>query len=158
MIPLLPQPWGAVARLAAVVLVALSLYAVGRYDGAAHVRRAWAEEKAGQARQRGYLEKTYREREQAYVDHLRKAENEANQRETALRAAAAAAERANRGLRDDLARIAAGMPTASADACRQTALAALAVFGHCADEYRSLAEVADRHASDVRTLTEAWPK
>lgn len=32
------------------------------------------------------------------------------------------------------------------------------LLGDCADRYRDVAEKADRHASDVRTLSEAWPK
>lgn len=39
---------------------------------------------------------------------------------------------------------------------RTGALAEL--LGDCADRYREVAEKADRHASDARTLSEGWPK
>lgn len=43
-------------------------------------------------------------------------------------------------------------------ACIVTADAERVVLGQCSESYRSLAEVADGHASDVKTLTDACPR
>lgn len=46
---------------------------------------------------------------------------------------------------------------ASIEACTQYATAANTVLNECAGALVSLAEVADGHSSDVRTLTDSWP-
>ena len=61
-------------------------------------------------------------------------------------------------LRNDLATTRGGVPGESAAACAQRADAAGDVLGQCAAAYLDLAAIADRHASDARTLIEAWPK
>jgi hypothetical protein len=43
-------------------------------------------------------------------------------------------------------------------ACLVTAAAQNIVLTQCTGRYRDLAEIADRHASDVQTLIEAWPQ
>ena len=43
-------------------------------------------------------------------------------------------------------------------ACLDTASAVTDIFQQCADRRQELAEIADRHASDVKTLMDAWPK
>lgn len=155
---ILPAPWALVSKLAAVALVALSLYAVGRHDGADHVRGQWAAEVRQQAGQAAELERTYRQREQAMTNQLQKAQYDADQREKSLRAAADAAAASAGGLRHDLAAARGRLSAATADACRATASTALELLGACADDYRAVAASADGHRSDVQTLTEAWPK
>ena len=61
-------------------------------------------------------------------------------------------------LRNSVAAARGGVPGESAAACAQRADAAGDVLGQCAAAYSDLAAVADRHASDARTLIEAWPK
>ena len=61
-------------------------------------------------------------------------------------------------LRNSVAAARGGVPGESAAACAQRADAAGDVLGQCAAAYSELAAVADRHASDARTLIEAWPK
>ena len=61
-------------------------------------------------------------------------------------------------LRNSVAAARGGVPGESAAACTQRADAAGDVLGQCAAAYSDLAAVADRHASDARTLIEAWPK
>ena len=61
-------------------------------------------------------------------------------------------------LRDAIRTSTGGVPGESAAACAQRADAAGDVLGQCAAAYSDLAAIADRHASDARTLSEAWPK
>ena len=61
-------------------------------------------------------------------------------------------------LRNDIAATRGGVPGESTAACAQRADAAGDVLGQCAAAYSDLAAIADRHASDARTLIEAWPK
>ena len=61
-------------------------------------------------------------------------------------------------LRGTLSIARGGVPGESAAACAQRADAAGDVLGQCAAAYSDLAAIADRHASDARTLIEAWPK
>ena len=51
-----------------------------------------------------------------------------------------------------------GVPGESAAACAVRADAGGELLAQCAAAYSELAAVADRHASDARTLIEAWPK
>jgi len=83
--------------------------------------------------------------------------NEANQ--TAQRNAAAAA-RARTEL-DRLRRQLANAPSLSSATCASTrdyAATLATVFGECATRIGELAEKADGHAADSRTLERAWPK
>lgn len=61
-------------------------------------------------------------------------------------------------LRGTLSIARGGVPGESTAACAQRADAAGDVLGQCAAAYSDLAAIADRHASDARTLIEAWPK
>ncbi len=83
--------------------------------------------------------------------------NAATKRETKLRTDAAAALRTIDGLRGTLYEFRASLPNASTAALIARADTAAELFGACVDEYRSVAESADRHASDAVMLIEAWP-
>lgn len=61
------------------------------------------------------------------------------------------------GLRGDLAEVPDRIRSASREAADQYAAAATVVFDHCARRYSGMAEAAAGHASDVRTLIDAWP-
>ncbi len=61
-------------------------------------------------------------------------------------------------MRDTLSATRGGVPGESTASCAQRADAAADVLAQCGAAYQDLAAIADRHASDARTLIEAWPK
>lgn len=158
LLDLVPAKYRFGAQVAAIVLLAISIYATGRHYGAAHVRGQWDAAKVEQLAAAAEAESTYRQREQSLIQQLQKAQYDAAQREAALRAAADAATDAAGSLRHELTTIRGRLSEATAEACRATAGAALELLGTCADEYRSVAAAADGHASDAKTLSDAWPK
>lgn len=83
------------------------------------------------------------------------AQNAARLRESKLRMDAVAAKSAADSLRRALAVQAAGADPAT---CPDVAASQAVVLSDCAARYSGLAEIADRHASDIQTLTDAWPK
>ncbi len=97
-------------------------------------------------------------RELELITQRDEAINHANDREQTIRTVAAAATVASSSLRDTLAATRNSLPDASLDAARHTADTLATVLDQCQARYRSVAEVADRHASDSRTLSEAWPR
>lgn len=74
------------------------------------------------------------------------------------RLAAASAKRAADRLRKQLNAVPSRIATATEAALREYASTSSELLGNCTDEYRSMAETAQRHATDVRLLLEAWPK
>ena len=82
----------------------------------------------------------------------------AKDREIVIQKSATAAASAAGSLRATLDGVRAGVPSATVQALRDATTTLSTVFGDCADRYQGLAEKADRHASDVRTLSEAWPR
>ena len=88
---------------------------------------------------------------------LAAAQNNAVTRSVALRAAASASRTERDGLRDQTDAALLGA-SASHAACLERATTASAVLNQCAAAYQDLGERADRHVSDLQTLTEAWPK
>ena len=155
---LIPTPYRILAGAVAVLLTCLAIFAVGWSHGADSVQSRWDKAKAVQMQAAIAAEQEARAKEQSMNQKLQEAENAATEREKKLRADYAAAHAAARGMRDTVAAVRGELPAATADACRSTADAALAVLGECSDRYREVAEAADSHASDVRTLTEAWPQ
>lgn len=151
---LLPVPH----RIALIALVVVGIFGFGWVKGAGSVQARWDKARAGQLQAVIAAEQAARHKEQSMQQKLNEAQNAATEREKALRADYAAAHVAARGLRDTVAALRGQLATAPAEACRATADAALAVFGECSDRYRAVAEAADGHASDVETLTEAWPE
>lgn len=95
--------------------------------------------------------------EQHFAQQLQKAHDESAKRETKLRAEAAAARRSADGLRGTLYELRASLPNASPATVLARADTAAELLGACADEYRSVAEAADRHAADAVMLRDAWP-
>lgn len=81
----------------------------------------------------------------------------AETRALALRRAADNAHRESIGLRDALVAL-SSQPVADAQAATDRATAFGAALADCSDRYKTLGAVADRHASDVQTLSEAWPQ
>lgn len=79
-------------------------------------------------------------------------------RETLIRNLAAGSNASSVGLRDALTTIRNGVPSATVEALRNSTTTLTTVLADCQARYRSLAETADRHASDARTLSDAWPQ
>ena len=102
-------------------------------------------------------EQSARKVEQELRKQLEDARNAATERENTIRASAAAAGAASASLRDTLASIRNGVPGATAASLANSVVALATVFEQCQGRYRGMAEIADRHASDVKTLIDAWP-
>ncbi len=89
---------------------------------------------------------------------LEDARNAATQRDQTIAHTAAAAGLAVDGLRHELDAYRRSLPADPGSPGDPRADAIAELFGDCASHYRDLAEKADRHASDARTLSEGWPK
>lgn len=102
-----------------------------------------------------------KERAKEREDELRSqrddAVNKGNEREQTLRTVAAGGNAASVGLRDALGAIRNGVPSATVEALRNSTSTLAAVLTECQGRYRELAEKADRHASDSKTLSDAFP-
>lgn len=94
----------------------------------------------------------------AISDQILKAQNESKIREAALRSAAAAAVTESDGLRDDLAASRLQYDQLSRDALVERTAAVSSVLADCTAKYQGMADKAGKHASDLRTLIEAWPR
>ena len=140
--------------LAAVVA---AVFIGGWWAGSMHEQSSWQAEKLAMAATRDKQINEARRAEAAMREQVRKAQEDARKREEKLVADAAAAGRAADGLRSQIASLRRGLSAATAEANRRTADAALDVFQQCADEYRAVAQAADRHANDAMTLDQAWP-
>ena len=114
--------------------------------------------KAQQATDFAKAQADARAKELAFNQKLQDAQNEATKRETKLRADADAARRSVDGLRGTLYEFRASLPNAATATVLARADTAAELLGACADEYRSVAEAADRINSDRQTLIYAWPK
>jgi septal ring factor EnvC (AmiA/AmiB activator) len=86
------------------------------------------------------------------------AKAEAKEREKQLVSDLDAATRAAERLRGDASALRTRLADAPAAACLNAAVAAGELLAECGEAYRDLAGAADRHVSDVRTLTQAWPR
>jgi chromosome segregation ATPase len=118
--------------------------------GAQEVQTRWDTAKAE-------AEKAQSEREEQWSQRLQEANAHANEREQTIRTLAAAAGNSDGRLRDTLAAIRASVPQATPETLGHTVTTLSAVLEECTGRYRQLAEKADRHAADVKTLQEAWP-
>ena len=85
------------------------------------------------------------------------AQNNAAARVSVLRRESDAVRVSADGLRDDLD-VTRRAATSTIDACNQHSLTITKLLVASADANRQLAAAADGHASDVKTLVEAWPK
>ena len=147
-----------VYRLIAVVAFLATVFFAGLVTGREQVQDKWDHAKAIQLQAALTAENTARIKEQSLMNQLAEAQNAATERETKLRADYAAAHAAALGLRNSIASRRDRLPTASPDACRQTSVTAFDLLSECSATVEQLATAADGHASDVKTLTEAWPE
>lgn len=97
-------------------------------------------------------------REQELTAQVQEAQANGLKREETIKALAAAVGKSSDSLRNTANAIRLGLPLATVEAARTAADAFAAVFTDCQGRYGELAAKADGHASDVRTLEEAWPK
>ena len=70
----------------------------------------------------------------------------------------AIADSANRRLRYGIEEYKRRLPAASGVTCSESASAIAELFGQCSEEYQRMAGIADKHANDAATCSEAWPK
>ena len=105
-----------------------------------------AQSKAAAAQTENYLLKAVQDAQTQAVFRAKVVRRDA-------RASADALER----LRDELGRVRAAAIAATPPACPQPRPALGELLAECAAELRDVAEKADRHVSDVRTLVDAWP-
>jgi len=90
------------------------------------------------------------------LERLGTVQKAAETRALALRHSASDARRESDGLRGAIVTLSRIPPTdATASTDRATAVGEL--LADCSDRYQTVAAIADRHASDVQTLSEAWP-
>ena len=89
---------------------------------------------------------------------VKEAENAATERAKENKILADAVNRTSASLRDATTSARNSLPRISGDACIKTADTGLALLDKCQAEYGRLAAAADGHVSDIKTLTEAWPK
>jgi hypothetical protein len=114
------------------------------------VRLQWEEAKVADAQAAA-------EREREWNDQIAKERENAARREAVIRRDAA-------GARDALVRLYASADEAmraaagSHEACIVTAATGVELLKQCSRDYQGLAEAADRHVSDVKTLIGSWPK
>ena len=99
-----------------------------------------------------------RAQESARFTNVQEAQHAATKRAQTARLDADRARTELDRLRDQLATTRGGVPGESAASCTQRADTGADLLGQCAAAYLDLAAIADRHASDARTLIEAWPK
>ena len=97
-------------------------------------------------------------REQELTAQVQEAQANGLKREETISTLAAAVGKSSDSLRNTANAIRLGLPHATVEAARTAADAFAAVFSECQGRYGELAAKADGHASDVRTLEEAWPQ
>ena len=103
------------------------------------------------------LQRTARTNTERYMQTVSAAQANATTRSVALRTAVDRTRDVGNGLRiktADAVRNAASDPAA----CSDTAATLGKLFTASTDEYRKLAEIADRHSSDSMMLIESWPR
>lgn len=114
--------------------------------------KAQVEQQAVEARYAALKQK------EAWIKEKEDAEVNAVLREAQLRSERDRAVAAGRRLRDDLTTLRLRLPHAIPSAVLATADTLAALLDQCQTDYRAMAEVADGHREDIRTLIDAWPK
>lgn len=91
------------------------------------------------------------------TDAVIEAQNAAKTRDHALRIAVSLARDERDGLRLELEEAQRQLAGLSAEACIKRAATLSDVLNQCTERYTGVAEKADRHANDVKTLMDSWP-
>ena len=97
-------------------------------------------------------------RERELTAQVKEAQDNGLKREETIKALAAAVGKSSDSLRNTANALRLGLPHATVEAARTAADAFATVFTDCQGRYADVAAKADGHASDVRTLEEAWPQ
>jgi hypothetical protein len=97
------------------------------------------------------------QRETELKNQVAAAVTEGKNREEIIRTLAAGSSNASNSLRNTLATISGSVPSATVEALRFSTTTLASVLSECQGRYRDLAEKADRHTSDVKTMMQAWP-
>ena len=142
-----------ITHIAAAVIAALAAWVFqdARMDAAvAEVRLEQSNERLGAVSQA-------RADERAINKTYQEALNDARIREAALRRDLAAADSESDGLRAQLSDAARRLADAPPATVLEYATTVNQLFADCSRGYQELAGKADGHATDVRTLREAWP-
>lgn len=138
--------------LAAAVLFGVHEFLEHERDiGRQEVQARWDVQKLADA-------KAAADQKQVWTDQQIGANNHATDRQQINQAAAAAAGAVAGSLRDAIAAFAKARPDDTAATARASAATLGSLLADCEGRYRGMAEIADGHANDVRTLKEAWPK
>jgi hypothetical protein len=144
----------AIAALALVAAICFGVHQFLEHErdiGRAEVQARWDAQKTAD-------EKAAALQKQGWADQQIGAANHATDRQQINQAAAAAAGAVAGSLRDAIAAFAKARPDDTASSARASAATLGTLLADCEGRYREMAEIADGHASDVRTLKEAWPK
>ena len=146
------------AAVAAVAALAAWTYQGAQIDAAVAAGNAKVdriEEQAAEAKTKAVNEA--RTEEQAIAKTYQEALNAARTREAALQRDIASARAESDGLREQNAEAARRIASAPPDALREYASAVGELLTQCSRSHQELAAAADGHATDVRTLLDAWP-
>ena len=149
-----------ITHLAAAVVAAAAAWAFqgARMDSAvADVRLEMSEAKTKAVGEKLQAVKEARADERAINKTYQEALNAARTREIALRRDRDLAQSESDGLRSQLSDAARRIADAPPAAVLEYATAVNQLFADCSRSYQELAGKADGHATDVRTLTAAWP-
>lgn len=115
------------------------------------------EVRAEDARLAQVEEEANRKIESFQTNNVVKAQNDATKRDEVLNSVLTASGKSSDRLRNALQAIGSGVPSADTEALRSQVTALTAVLNKCQSEYRAMGANADAHASDVQTLSDAWP-
>jgi chromosome condensin MukBEF ATPase and DNA-binding subunit MukB len=97
-------------------------------------------------------------KETYWKEEVANAQLEAEKRIAAVQADLRTAHAAAVRLRGDVSALQSRLASASREAVLESAAALGELFDECTGEYLAMADKAQRHAGDVCTLSEAWPK
>ncbi|MDD0814298.1 hypothetical protein PSQ39_06610 [Curvibacter sp. HBC28] len=143
-----------ITSLAAATLAAAGAWA---FEDARH-RAALAELRLDQSTAALQAQATARAAEQSITRKYTEALNAAQTRQATLRADADSARAESERLREQTADAGRRLAAAPPAAVLEYATATGELLAECSRSYQGLAAAADGHASDVRTLIDAWPR
>jgi len=151
-----PRVWVALALAGALALTHNFAYRSGK----SKVRAAWDAEKVVQLDNQKEADRENRNIESARANGVIAAQSASVVRNRGLQADAVGARSESQRLRDALetAAVALRLPGDTCKASIDYADAASVLLAQCAATYTDLAQQADGHANDAKTLSEAWPK
>lgn len=132
-----------------------------REQGRVEVRASWNADKLIRAQALQKITDQLRQSEQEFASQLSKAQNDFTEKTTQINADADRARVTANSLRNDLATVRTRLSAASTDSrgiVTEYANAVTDVFEQCTEQYRDVAEKADRHAADAKMMWSAWPQ